>query len=402
MRIDKKHRRRLACASALVCSVTLLLTACSDPESPAESGFETGRTSIGSVCTFLSGDTWQTDRKTQNAQIETGNSSASDPLIQTAAAAQGQTTSLPPASIPSYITSSTSFVVPSSAASTTTRPSAWRPQTETVGSKGVWWWDIGQIHGETGEQYLCFLEKNGVTEIYLCVDGMRMSGGSASYAEVRNFVRRAGGLGIRVAALTGEISWIDPENNGFQGFVDRLTEYQGTVSADEQFYAMHLDVEPHQHGSFSSDRGFVMQRFADFILERAAPAARKAGLLLEWDIPFWLEDTVADANGTSTDLLELMAKTCDTLVVMAYRDTADGMYGISVEEIAAARKYGCKIVLGAESSSSEGEQVSFKEEGKAAMAVELRNLEKRLSADFPDGNYGLAVHHLTSWYLLKD
>lgn len=351
----------MACASALVCSVTLLLTACSDPESPAESGFETGRTSIGSVCTFLSGDTWQTDRKTQNAQIETGNSSASDPLIQTAAAAQGQTTSLPPASIPSYITSSTSFVVPSSAASTTTRPSAWRPQTETVGSKGVWWWDIGQIHGETGEQYLCFLEKNGVTEIYLCVDGMRMSGGSASYAEVRNFVRRAGGLGIRVAALTGEISWIDPENSGF-----------------------------------------VMQRFADFILERAAPAARKAGLLLEWDIPFWLEDTVADANGTSTDLLELMAKTCDTLVVMAYRDTADGMYGISVEEIAAARKYGCKIVLGAESSSSEGEQVSFKEEGKAAMAVELRNLEKRLSADFPDGNYGLAVHHLTSWYLLKD
>ncbi|HIZ20099.1 MAG TPA: hypothetical protein H9674_04485 [Firmicutes bacterium] len=83
---------------------------------------------------------------------------------------------------------------------------------------GVWWWDIGQIHGDTRGKYLRFLEENGVTEIYLCVDGMRPSGGTASYAETRNFVRRAGVLGIRAAALTGEVSWIDPRNNDFQGF----------------------------------------------------------------------------------------------------------------------------------------------------------------------------------------
>lgn len=401
MRIDKKYRRCLASVSALVCSVMLLLTACSGPESPAGSGFEAGRISHGSVCAFSSGDTWRTNRKTQNAQMETGKSSAGEPLKQTAAA-EGQTTNSLLASIPPHTTSPITSAISFSVASATTQPSTSRPQSETAGSLGVWWWDIGLIKGNMGERYLDFLEDNGTTEIYLCVDAMRPTSGTASYADVRTFVRQARSRGIRVAALTGEVTWINPGNNGFQAYVDKVKEYQAAASAEEKFYGMHLDVEPHQHSSFSSKRATVMQWFADFMLEKAAPAASSAGMLLEWDIPFWLEDTVKDAEGKSADLLELMAETCDTLTVMSYRDTVEGMYGISVEEIAAAKKYGCKIVLGAECVSSEGDQVSYQEEGKAVMAAELNKLAKRLAADVGSGSYGLAVHHIATWYSLKD
>ena len=135
------------------------------------------------------------------------------PLERTTAGMEQTAKSEPPASSASSVSSAVSTVAsPSTVAAT--QP---RPQSEAAGSMGVWWWDIGQIHGDTRGKYLRFLEENGVTEIYLCVDGMRPSGGTASYAEVRNFVRRAGALEIRAAALTGEASWIDPRNNDFQG-----------------------------------------------------------------------------------------------------------------------------------------------------------------------------------------
>lgn len=37
-----------------------------------------------------------------------------------------------------------------------------------------------------------------------------------------------------------------------------------------------------------------MQLFADFTLQKAVPAAKAAGTLLEWDIPFWMTDVVKD------------------------------------------------------------------------------------------------------------
>lgn len=43
-----------------------------------------------------------------------------------------------------------------------------------------------------------------------------------------------------------------------------------------------------------------MQLFADFTLQKAVPAAKAAGTLLEWDIPFWMTDVVKDGSGASS------------------------------------------------------------------------------------------------------
>ena len=271
---------------------------------------------------------------------------------------------------------------------------------------GVWWWNVSQVKTAKADTYLDFCQKNRVSEIYLCIDGMsEAANAKATFADVRAFVKKAAAKGIRVAALTGDYRWINPGNTGFQTYVDKFGAYQKAASKEERFYAMHLDVEPHQHPDFKTGeegRAKVMQLFADFTLKKAAPAAKAAGTLLEWDIPFWMTDVVKDGEGKDVVLAELMAKTCDTIAIMSYRDTAAKILDVAKEEIAFAKQYGHKVILGVETKSSEGDQVSFMEEGKAVMVEEMAKVHASLKESIPDGNFGLAVHQASVWYSLKD
>ena len=269
--------------------------------------------------------------------------------------------------------------------------------TQTV---GVWWWTLGDITSGDCDKYLDFLSKNKVSEIYLCVDRM---GSSVSAASVRPFVKKAGQKGMRVAALTGDVSWITPGNTGFDNFVKKFNDYQKDAASDEKFYAMHLDVEPHQRDDFSTNRAAILQMFADLLTKKARPAATAAGTLLEWDIPFWFtaSDIVKDGSD-SLRLDELMAKKCDTVAVMSYRDTAAKMYDVAKEEIQFAKKYGTKIILGAETYSTEGNAVSYMEEGKIYMNTELVKLKGLLDTAVPSKKYGIAIHQHKRWYDLKN
>ena len=204
---------------------------------------------------------------------------------------------------------------------------------------------------------------------------------------------------------------LSPEHALLEKWMDRLENagevqaYQAAAAEDEKFYSMHLDVEPHQHPDFKTGeegRAKVMQLFADFTLKKAAPAAKAAGTLLEWDIPFWMTDVVKDGEGKDVVLAELMAKTCDTIAIMSYRDTAAKILDVAKEEIAFAKQYGHKVILGVETKSSEGDQVSFMEEGKAVMVEEMAKVHASLKESIPDGNFGLAVHQASVWYSLKD
>ena len=297
---------------------------------------------------------------------------------------------------------------PSSAPATTAAPAKnttvdFRKQGDTD-TLGVWWWQVATV--KSADAQLKFLQENAVSEIYLCIDGMsEASNAKATFADVRAFVKKAGQMGMRVAALTGDYAWINPDSTGFEAYVEKFKAYQAAAAEDEKFYSMHLDVEPHQHPDFKTGeegRAKVMQLFADFTLKKAAPAAKAAGTLLEWDIPFWMTDVVKDGEGKDVVLAELMAKTCDTIAIMSYRDTAAKILDVAKEEIAFAKQYGHKVILGVETKSSEGDQVSFMEEGKAVMVEEMAKVHASLKESIPDGNFGLAVHQASVWYSLKD
>lgn len=269
---------------------------------------------------------------------------------------------------------------------------------------GVWWWQVGTI--KYSDNMMTFLKNNTVSEIYLCIDGMgKEQSSKATFEDVRAFVKKAGTMGIRVAALTGDYRWINPDNTGFERYVEKFNDYQDEAADDEKFYSMHLDVEPHQHPEFKTGaegRAKVMQLFADFVVNKAVPAAKEAKTILEWDIPFWMTDIVKDSDGSEIVLAEMMAKYCDTLGIMSYRDTAEKILDVSKEEIEYAKKYDCKIILGAETKSSEGDAVSFMEEGKAVMVAELEKVHKGLKETVSDTSFGLAIHQASVWFNLKD
>ncbi len=68
-----------------------------------------------------------------------------------------------------------------------------------------------------------FCQNNVVSEIYLCVDGMADNDSAkASFADVRAFVKKAGSMGMRVAALTGDYGWIEPDSTGFERYVEKF------------------------------------------------------------------------------------------------------------------------------------------------------------------------------------
>ncbi len=259
------------------------------------------------------------------------------------------------------------------------------------GSIGSWWWNNSQIRNDaTCTKYLQFLQDNQVTEVYASLGGMKAQ-------QITEFVRKAAGYGIRVAWLSGDASWIE---SGSTGIVDDYLAYQSSAPADARLYALHLDVEPHQLDLFREDRARAMQLFADFI-GKVAAQLHAAGEVIEWDIPFWLEDDTVTVDGESVKLLTHLARVSDTLCLMSYRDKASQILGVSKEEIAAGETYGCKIICGVETYSKEGNAVSFMEEGKTVMYRELETVYTTLKTKSLTA-YGVAIHHVDKWYKLKN
>ena len=258
-------------------------------------------------------------------------------------------------------------------------------------SRGVWWWrGEDAASPSVAAKRLDFIARHGVGEIYFCVDLRKF------HRETRSFVKAAGAKGMRVALLAGDVSWIRPGNRGFAETLIAYRSYQRHAAPDEKFYALHLDVEPHQDAKLSDGRKW--QLYADFVL-RAAADVHAAGEKIEWDIPFWLDDKrVAYGDREDAPLLDVLTENSDCITLMSYRDTAEAMLDVSKTEIEMAKARNVRVVLGAETGETgEGSIVTFFEEGAGKMDAELAKVSKALDAAKVPAGAGIAVHHLGGW-----
>jgi len=259
-------------------------------------------------------------------------------------------------------------------------------------SKGVWWWNGGDaVQLDVAERRMEFLSKHGVTEIYFWAELKKHR-----TEDIRRFVKMAKVRGMRVACLSGDVSWIRPGSRGFAVIWERYLAYQKTAAPDERFCALHLDVEPHQDAKLDDKRKW--QLYADFVL-RVAADVHSAGEKIEWDIPFWLENKhVAYGDRPDAPLLELLFDCSDCLVLMSYRDSAKAMLDVSKTELEMAAKRKTRIVLGAETGNTgEGSIVTYFEEGAEKMDAELAIVVKALEDAKAPGGAGIAIHHLGCW-----
>jgi hypothetical protein len=264
-----------------------------------------------------------------------------------------------------------------------------------------------------------FLKKEKVTEIYLCINNMDNVGQPTSL-EVRTFVKKVKGYGMRVAALVDSIDskektiCINPSNQSYyDNVLSKFVAYQKVAVGDEKFYALHLDIEPEGCSDFDSSSTNHMQWFADFVIGKARSAANKASAELDVDVGYWYDSyNVKDNSVTpalNIKLDEFLVKYADTNIVMSYRKSADLIMSVSKKVIALAKKHNKKIVLSAETMNlgynnpvHDNNNASFYDLGKIFMDGELLKVKERLGTEFPNKKYGLAVHYMSSWYTMSE
>jgi hypothetical protein len=248
---------------------------------------------------------------------------------------------------------------------------------KNTGVLGVWWWHDELIKED---KYLDFAARNSVNEIYLCTEDFSQ--------ETAAFISKAGTKGMKVFLLAGDYRYIY-DKAPLDTLIVKYAEYQKSTAPSEKFSGVHLDVEPHQDPAFSANRKNILNTYLHFVIDVCAEYETD----LDFDIPFWFDDEVP-YRGNTVKLFEAVMSEANRVFVMSYRDTAEEMYEAAKDEIAFAKKHNQEIILGAETYSEEGDHVSYFEEGKKYMYAELAKLHGFI--DYK--NYGIAIHHIKTWF----
>ncbi len=276
---------------------------------------------------------------------------------------------------------------------------------------GVWWWHVSDAYNETvGPKYMTLLEENQVTEIYFYCSYMMTT--AESRAKVHTFVQEAMKRGMRVSVLFDNQNVVKAGDTSFANAVNCYLQYKNEYPQDA-LYGLHCDIEPQAADRVNDDtwdawtQGYV----TNFIPQIAA--ARKQGVWVELDIGcgWWVYGSkraytgtvMHEYDGTTMDLMDVIAHNVDCMCMMSYRDTAKAILDTATAGRTAADKAGCKIVYGVETGDDgEGDYVDFSADSKEIMYTELSRLSTRLESKPPVGGYGFAIHYMRMWDALRD
>lgn len=244
-------------------------------------------------------------------------------------------------------------------------------------SLGTWWWNSNLDLNE----YISFAKENKVTEIYYCNYRLDKSDEILKLAKENN---------MNVYLLLGEKEWLN-DRKDLDTIIQNYISYQNIHN--NKFSGIHFDIEPHQFNNFKTNRSDYLYKLIDIIKTNKD---KYNSISFDYDIPFWLDDNIT-YNEESKECYKHIIDYADRVFLMSYRDTAEEMYNVSKDEILYAKNNSKIVYLGAETYSTEGDNVSYFEEGKNKMYFELNKLRSVL----PD-NFGIAIHNIKSWKDLKE
>lgn len=160
------------------------------------------------------------------------------------------------------------------------------------------------------------------------------------------------------------------------------------------------DVEPHATPLWQTDWHAAAIKWLDFLDDVVPPvAAASPGLNSSACIPFWYDGKNVTRNGQTRPLLHWAIDVLDEVLVMAYRDSAEGSDGIIAHarpnlDYAATKGKGCVIAVEIACSVTT-DKVTFCEEGAAHMEQELTKVVAAFSSHA--AFRGVAVHDYKHW-----
>jgi len=211
---------------------------------------------------------------------------------------------------------------------------------------------------------------------------------AGAFVDLASDTRRRG---IELFAVSGHPGWaLQPAG---------MTAWVRQVRRAGLYGGLLLDIEPYTLDGWrnGADRLPIMRGYLR-ALERAVRGA--GDLPVSAAIPFWFDHDGYRLDGRS--LLEHVVERVDGIVVMAYRDRADGSDGIlrhTVGEIVAGAAADKSVMIGVQTAADELDKLTFYEEGAAAMERELDAVRQALTGAAGFG--GIAVHHLDSYRRLR-
>ena len=238
----------------------------------------------------------------------------------------------------------------------------------------VWSWDDPSELGD-------YAEANGFDRLYLYSEGFG--------SKVDNAIAVLAGRGLAVEALGGEKRWATDHRDGMLDFVADARDYQRSAPPGERLAGIHVDVEPYGLKAWKRDEtGTALS------LVRSLRAARRAAgpLPLAADVPFWF-DGIRLGGGRGSLAAAAIAAT-DAVTLMAYRDSGPAVADVSRAEIRLAGRAGKRATVGVETGEVRPEQVTFAEEGRAALAAAIAAVRTAFGAH--PGFGGVAIHHYGS------
>ena len=257
-----------------------------------------------------------------------------------------------------------------------------------AGTLGTWWWyPEDATNTTTRDKYLQFLFMNGVDEIYF--ESSSSLSSSSSRSTLHTFVQKANEKGMKVSLIYEDTGIATKSNNTY--LTTACNNYMTYLSAypSDQLHGFHFDVETPTRQEMANN---MIPQFA---------AARARGVYLSMDVGYW-QDTVT-YQGSSWKFMDVVAANVDCLSMMSYRDTASEVWKRGDLARASAKKYGCKLDLGVETDNAgEGDQVDFSAESKREVCEELADVYALLAANFSSNGYGINVHHVRTWYNLRN
>lgn len=232
-------------------------------------------------------------------------------------------------------------------------------------SRALWVWNTAELLRDAAARaaLLTFLERQGFAVVYLQLPGetgvpARLEAGDA--AALRNLVGALQGLGLSVRALDGHASFVLPEKRRqVLDTVRDVAAYNAAAAPGERFSGVHYDVEPYLLPGFGGPRR--EEYLTDFVqlVARVASLARRHGLLVGVDLPFWYDmpDEVdgelltVEHKGRRRVVTEHVIDLVDAVTLMDYRTAAYGPDGVlfhAAGELAYADRAGKRVYVGLE------------------------------------------------------
>ncbi|WP_110932964.1 hypothetical protein [Paenibacillus bouchesdurhonensis] len=250
--------------------------------------------------------------------------------------------------------------------------------------KATWLWHTKLIETQTDE-LLSFSASEGIRLIYLQIST------KVDIPHYKNFVSKANALGIQVHALNGAANWaLESNRSQLTSFMEWIGKYQLTAAEEEQFTGVHVDIEPYLLPEWKSNTNNVIKQWQSNVVYLVEESA-KLGLPIAADLPFWLDKYAA--NDSEMSLSSWMISKYDSVTLMSYRDSATAVIELAKQELQEAETLNKRIYTGVETKySSEGDHVSFFEEGYDYLNVQLLYLDQ-LGRNYRSFA-GVAVHDL--------